>query len=650
MGVAEILSITWRLLGIPAPWFIWIASASLFLGTLFFVRQLIWHVQREKEALTRCIESVEILRAQASPPPGHGLPASVLESTRQVFEHVDSLATAWAALESVLVCRRSAEDKDEFWLAETSEHVLNEGTVLERRINRSFYLALPGIITGLGLLFTFFAILIALLPVKVQGNVVTGVDVLITGLSGKFVSSIVALFCATVFIALEKHLFHDLDKTRLRLTKALDRLFPRLTPVHILSELQRDIGEQTLAFRHFNADLSGKLRQSFSESMGPTIQRMVETVDELNRLLRAAEAQKQESITSSLATMLQRLEVSLATSLNQMGDRFSESLSGTTMVHLTKVSESLGGAAHLLESMNGQFQMTQAALTELVNLARNSTIEQMTLGKTQMEDLTNVLRQMMVQLNEAANTSTSRMTQTLGALVADLASKITELNSQMAKNVEENASRTTTAASVVIDQAAAWSSKSSEQLEQILQQQRAHLQNVREVEAALMSAVERFKISVGEYAALNSALQNTAREASAMATAAAGAARSSEESQKALQQIAAQTRAQIEYLAQANRAQQEVWESIRERMEQYRNVFAQTEGSAAKLLGQIAQGTTVHLDVTRQKYDALLKAFDEHISSAVGKLGGSVNELGDFLDDLNDLIKKVGGSTDGSRS
>src|SRR5437667_435030 len=137
---------------------------------------------------------------------------------------------------------------------------------------------------------------------KAEGSAaMKGGDVLITGLSCKFVSSIVALLLATVFIFCEKWLFHALDKARLQLTNALDRLFPRLTPVHILSEVQRDIGEQTLAFRHFNADLSGKLKQSFSESMGPTIQHMVETIDELNRLLRAAEAQKQESITGSLA-------------------------------------------------------------------------------------------------------------------------------------------------------------------------------------------------------------------------------------------------------------------------------------------------------------------------------------------------------------
>ena len=82
------------------------------------------------------------------------------------------------------------------------------------------------------------------------------------------------------------------------------------------------------AFRSFNADLSQKLRQSFSESMGPTLARMVTVVEDLNELLRSAEAQKQESITGSLEVLLQNLGASITTSLREMTNRFTESISG----------------------------------------------------------------------------------------------------------------------------------------------------------------------------------------------------------------------------------------------------------------------------------------------------------------------------------
>jgi hypothetical protein len=641
-GAFRFLTSTWPLFGIEAPRFIWGAAAFLAILTLSFLIRLLWQVQEEKIALARVIESLHNLGAQALRAPGHGAQASMVERCRQLFEHPVSLASAWPTLESVLVRRRNAEDHDEFWLSEPAGHALSED-VLVGRINRSFYSAFPGIVTGLGLLFTFVAILIALLGVREDpsSHVIRGVNDLIHGLSGKFVSSIVALLLATLFIFCEKSLFHGLDRARLALERALELVFPRLTPVQILTELQRDISEQTLGFRHFNTDLSGKLKQSFSESMGPTIQRMVETVEELNRLLRAAEAQKQESITGSLAAMLQRLEGSITSSLGQMGDRFSESLSGTAMDQFTKVSESLGGAAKVLENMNAQFQMTQSALADVVNLAKNSAVEQMTIGKTQVEGLTNVLSQMMVQLNETANTSTTRMTEALGALVVDLSTKVADLNSQMAKSVEENTSRASNAASIVIEQAGAWSSKSNEQLEQILERQKAHLQNVLDVEASLMSALELFDGSVRQFAALRDDLQTTAKETSAMATAAAGAARSTQESQKAFQQVAAYAGGQVERLAEANRSQQEVWESIRLRMEQYRTVFTQADKLAAGVLSQIAQGANAHIEVTAQKYDSLVKMFDEHISVVVQKLGGSIEELREYMEDLSEAVQEA---------
>ncbi len=250
-------------------------------------------------------------------------------------------------------------------------------------------------LSGAGLLFTFLAILVALLDVRIADNRVLGMENLIHGLSGKFVSSIAALFATTLFLLREKPLFHRLANSRQRLVSAIDALIPRLSPAWILADLQQDISEQSIAFRHFNADLSTKLRQGFSESMGPTLQGMVTTIEDLSQLLRAAEVQRQDSITGSLGDLLRRLEQSITTALGEMSDRFTESLSGSARQEFDQVINSLGGTARLLEGMNVQFQTTQSALNELVNFARNSTAEQ-------IESLTTVLHDLMKQLHETA--------------------------------------------------------------------------------------------------------------------------------------------------------------------------------------------------------------------------------------------------------
>ena len=120
-------------------------------------------------------------------------------------------------------------------------------------------------------MFTFLAILVALLDVRIENNQVTGLALLIEGLSGKFVSSIAALSAATSSSCSRNSNYIVFRQNWTSLADSLDRVSCTLTEIQLLAELQQDMGEQSIAFRSFNADLSGRLKQSFSESMGPTL-------------------------------------------------------------------------------------------------------------------------------------------------------------------------------------------------------------------------------------------------------------------------------------------------------------------------------------------------------------------------------------------
>jgi hypothetical protein len=76
-------------------------------------------------------------------------------------------------------------------------------------------------------------------------------------------------------------------------------------------------------------------------------------------------------------------------------------------------------------------------------------------------------------------------------------------------------------------------------------------------------------------------------------------------------------------------------------MEQYRTVFTQADKLAAGVLSQIAQGANAHIEVTAQKYDSLVKMFDEHISVVVQKLGGSIEELREYMEDLSEAVQEA---------
>jgi hypothetical protein len=637
----DLLRAHWRIWGLDAPRFAWLAAAGLLILPLCVLVLLWWKVRRESKILEDATRKVEDLRAREPSGPTQALSAATCNDLARIFAKFPTLSQAWNAFASLFVMRRGGSGENQVWASESAETAFSEAAVLEGRLNRGFFSALPGIVTGTGLLFTFLAILVALLDVRItETSQIKGLDLLIEGLSGKFVSSIAALFSATIFLLTEKPLLHRLTKARLKLVASIDAFVPRLSSARILAELQRDMAEQSSAFRSFNEGLPGKLKQGFSEGMGPTIQRMVDAIEELNRQLRAAEAQKQESIKDSLSGLLQNLEASIASSLHSMGDRFKESLSGAAVSQFAQLTNSLGGAARVLENMNAQFQGTQSALSELVNMAKKSTAEQLALGKSQVEDLTVALSQFMQQMNETAGSSVSHMATALTAVVHELSCKVNDLVAQMAATLQKNAEQTTNAAAVVVERADRWSSRSAEQVDQLVRQLETHTGATKEVESALMSAVRLFNDSLSQYASLNAGLQEIANQVSAMVTASAGAVRSTTENQHALQQIS----------AQANQSQQDAWDGIRASMEQYKAAFSETERAATDLLAQIAQNVNSHLELTRRGYEQLVSIADDHFAQATQRLGTSVDQLDEHLQDLTESLERLKGRTDGIRA
>ena len=627
------------LFGLQAPMFAWIAAFGLVSSALLILAVLVWQVTRIRGSQRSLIDA--LTKCKSPRKPGDGIPLRTYDEISGVFEKSPRMQAVWLSYSQHIVRRRIGED-DHYWSSISASEIFTDSALTDRFIDRDFYSAIPGALTGTGLLVTFIAILVALLHVKVSGPRVEGIGQLIEGLSGKFISSIAALLAATIFLLLEKPLFYQLATVRRDLAMTVDEVVPVLTATHLLVDLQRDISEQSVAFRSFNADLSGRLRQSFSESMGPTLQRMVEAIDELNRNLRAAEALKQESITNSVGGLVSQLETSITTTLQAMSKQFSQSLSGAAMDQFAKLADSLGGAATLLESMNTQSQTTQSALAELVNLAKNSTAEQMALGKSQIEDLTNVLRAVVTQIEQTAGNSVTTMGATLTAVVHELSTKVTELSEQTRSVMLSSSNTTAEVARNVIEKADAWSSRNSQQLTDLLQKQTSQLQDIDKVRAVLDDSLSRFRLATGEFGGIISKLQQVSSDTGVSTTAMAGVAKSVRDSHEAIKTISSLATSQIEKLADANRTQDEMWKRILGSMEQYRTTFGQVENSAGRMIEQISKHLSQHLEVCKRGYEGLVQVSDEHFANATQRLGASVDELGEYLQDLADAFEKSG--------
>ena len=194
MPLLAMVKAKWILFGLEAPQFIWIAAALLLLGTLSQIVRLWWLVSREKTCHRRIMTQLEALRAERGAPGREGLAAATYDALGQVFHTHPPLLPAWRNFEAQMLRQSDAAGQPRWWATESADSAFSAMAVIEPRLNQSFFAAVPGMVTGLGLLCTFVAILVALLDVRLVAGQFQGLDNLISGLSGKFLSSIVALF------------------------------------------------------------------------------------------------------------------------------------------------------------------------------------------------------------------------------------------------------------------------------------------------------------------------------------------------------------------------------------------------------------------------------------------------------------------------
>jgi hypothetical protein len=308
------------------------------------------------------------------------------------------------------------------------------------------------------------------------------------------------------------------------------------------------------------------------------------------------------------------------------------------MTQFSKLAESLGGAAAVLEQMNTHNQTTQTALTDLVSFAKESAVEQMALGKTQVEDLTNVLRSMLVQIEQATGSSVNQMGGALTALMADLSSKVVELNEQSRASMVQTSQANSDAAKSILKDASDWSASSKEQLAVLIEKHTSQLSTADLLRESLDKSATQFIGAAAQFNSILSKLQQVSMDAGTCTTAMSGAAKSVKDSQEGLQRVAGLSSSQVEKLSMAGLEQQELLERIARAMTQYEQTFVKVESSASALLQTLERNLGQHLELCKRGYDKLIEVSDEHFSSATQRLGASVDELSEYLDDLSEVM------------
>jgi hypothetical protein len=165
-----------------------------------------------------------------------------------------------------------------------AEEIFTQDMLLSHRVNLAFYSQLPSLVTGIGLLLTFLALFIGLSKLHADGHEISGIQGLINGLAGKFLTSIVGLIAANLFTLIEKPMVFRLMSEHHTFLNLIDKLFPRKTMEQMLEQLTPMHRAHGGARQTSGGGLMERIDGMGTDSLAAPIAELTEAVRSLTKL------------------------------------------------------------------------------------------------------------------------------------------------------------------------------------------------------------------------------------------------------------------------------------------------------------------------------------------------------------------------------
>lgn len=349
---------------LSAPLISWIGSAGL---TSFFLWQIIRLYQKSAQTaqpfarVTRCLSQLAHERqkldqdslalhplgtskAKHQEVPLHldrrdGKDLQLIDAT---FQREPWLAPAWKQYRKTLVTEQVAwYVEPRIFSSRSAQDLFSLETIFRGTLNLAWYQQVPSLLTGIGLLLTFIALLVGLSKLHADGHGIAGIQGLINGLAGKFLTSIVGLVCSTLFTLLEKPLLFRLLSAHQQCIHLIDDLFPRKTLEQILEGMAGSPRRPHSIEQPSRYSGPIPYAQTASDGLAQPLKAMTQSVNSLTRELRArvlAETTPSvkiptEAIVEAFAPLIEQLTVALKQLPQQQEPRPAPASSSTDQVN-----------------------------------------------------------------------------------------------------------------------------------------------------------------------------------------------------------------------------------------------------------------------------------------------------------------------------
>lgn len=616
--------------GISSPLFLWTGCLILILISLIQAIRLLSEsvpIIRSLSRITRDIREIE--------PKDRAIDGVGLDQLSKLMNGSRLLSGAWQEFEETLLVSRD-ETSGEVFNTEQADGYFSEDSILAGRVNMRFYSAFPGILTSIGLLLTFIAILIGLSHIQpdpsAQGKLV-GVEALVYSLSGKFISSICALLLAVSFTFLEKRQAKSMSRAVHRFVRILNSRFNRKSTEHILQLIQKDIAEQSIAFRQFGGDLSGRLKESFNEGMGPHFQKVAEALDELKK-------QKSESIVDSLGQVI---------------SEFKSALMGSANSEFKVLETTLSRTAEVMSAMNEQSRQSQDKMSEVIQSLDAAVSKQSSTGQEHVARLANTMEIVIEKLQTATTESSGSLVSSVASLLEKIqqnsASQMNDINrrneeisllmkgmlDQVQNSLNNSSSSVKETVNGVMQKSSEWTEKTTINLNAILEEQSKNIQAIHDARSSLNEALATFRSAVSDGSKTLNDMGTTSTSVKDGVSSLNSAVNNLAKSQDRVSDLATLVERNAQNLQSVIDRQSEI-------VNKYEQVVRELDRSMSNVLTQVTSSIENYSSRVKSSLETTLGQFDNHLGDATAKLGGTVRDLSESLEDLVELAQKSRGA------
>ena len=542
------------------------------------------------------------------------------EDVRGIVRKNEILRAAWNDFDRSVVTRMNADKGyDEVFSVVDAGDILSFSAVT-KTMNISYWQNFGGAFTGVGILGTFVGLVVGLSGVDLTSSDVSvlkdGIGNLLGGISLAFVTSLIGILFALVYGGVHQHYLGKLQAAVTRFAARIEALYPRRSAEWWLAESHRQSEEQTKTLKNLSQDVASSLADMLAEQM--------------NR---------------GVAELCGKLDEQMSPLFTKLYDELSKLSSGGASQIADVMSERAGAQ---LDAFADALKQIPQTVQDNMDAARNMTEENNRALAATMEEHNRTLTATMTEMKNAI---------TVGA--ADAAQVQKDAAQKMAEHVEHIGAALQQGADGATQRLADITTE-AERMQEQMHEMAQHLHGVLEKhDETMKNTYNRFIDIAGGFNALLSqakaseeALQSAVEPLrNASNELQGGLVRMSEEIQKTHDQLAEQMKSLAENGQRTEKNIDTLIKGMGEAEKRTANAWGQYEVHFDKISGELESATKVITDRLFAYNTAMndgmkeqLSTFDQHMSSAVDKLGSAITELGELTDDLVEAKNKSGRS------